>query len=317
MPSSVTIVVVNWNAGQLLDSCLRSIARSASSVLYTLSTVVVVDNASGDQSLDSLKRWSAQLPMLIIRNTQNLGFAAACNQGARAAPADYILFLNPDVFLGENALERAVQVFEDPANPRVGICGVRMRAPAGESSTSCARFPDFRMLFQEMVGLGRLHGRRSKVRVMSDEELAVSGVVDQVIGAFFMVRRCVFEHVRGFDEGFFLYFEEVDFALRAKQAGYMSYYVADAQATHLGGGSSRQVPGLRLYYSLKSRIRFARKHFTFPSFLALLLATITIEPCTRLAFAIKTRSASGIKQVVEGYSRLLLYWARRVSAWLF
>ena len=86
--------------------------------------------------------------------------------------------------------------------------------------------------------------------------------VDQVIGAYFLTRRALFQKLGGFDQRFFVYFEEVDFCVRARTAGSTAFFLAGAQAFHRGGGSSEQVPAQRLFYSLRSRMAYSHKHFT-------------------------------------------------------
>src|SRR5207247_3592833 len=94
------------------------------------------------------------------------------------------------------------------------------------------------------------------------EATSESGLVDQVIGAYFMVRRPLFEALGGFDERFFVYFEEVDLSLRARQNGWASYFLANARVYHTGQVSSGQVRGERLFYLLRSRTEYARKHWS-------------------------------------------------------
>ena len=100
-PPSLDVIIVNWNAGPLLRRCLTALTE-ARSPSFTLARVVVVDNASSDGSLDGLSDLS--LPLQIVRNASNRGFGAACNQGAAGSTSDFLLFLNPDVYVTVNAL---------------------------------------------------------------------------------------------------------------------------------------------------------------------------------------------------------------------
>ena len=120
--------------------------------------------------------------------------------------------------------------------------------------------------------------------------------VDQVMGAFFMIRRPIFKSLSGFDERFFVYFEEVDLSLRAHQAGWRSVYLAEAQAFHAGGGVSRHVKAKRLYYSLRSRILYVFKHFNPFTAMLVLLTTLLIEPLSRSLLAICRLSWVSLKE---------------------
>lgn len=299
--SNIDIIVVNWNTGKQLRDCLDSI-RSAKADEFVIERVVVVDNASTDGSASALERTG--LPLRLIVNLQNQGFAAACNQGAQSSRADYLLFLNPDTQLYSHSLSRPIEFMELPENRSIGICGIRLEDENGAFSTSCARFPSADCLIQEIFGLDRLLHRWIPPRLMQAAELTSSRIVDQIIGAFFLVRRCVYEELNGLDERFFVYFEEVDFSLRVRERGYSSYYLADVSAYHRGGGSSSNVKGKRLFYSLASRLQYSAKHFSPGSHCAVLIGTLLIEPLTRLARATLRRSWSEVSATIEGYKAL-------------
>jgi hypothetical protein len=152
---------------------------------------------------------------------------------------------------------------------------------------------------------------------MLDWNHAESCRVDQVMGAFFLIRRDLFESLGGFDERFFVYFEEVDLSFRAHEAGATSYYLANCQAFHKGGGSSEQVKAKRLFYSLRSRILYGYKHFGILSGTAVLLATLLFEPFTRLLLALCRGSMQSITATVEAYwflMRELCFDSTRESA---
>ncbi len=130
--------------------------------------------------------------------------------------------------------------------------------------------------------------------------------VDQVMGAFFLVRRKVFEAFGGFDERFFVYFEDVDISFRARKEGWRSVYLCEAQAFHKGGGSSEQVKAKRLFYVLRSRILYGFKHFGFLPGTGLLLGTLLIEPFARLVWHIAHRTGSEVLATLGGYVLLFV-----------
>jgi N-acetylglucosaminyl-diphospho-decaprenol L-rhamnosyltransferase len=301
---SVRVVIVNWNTGVHLKACLESVARSHRGLL-TIEGVTVVDNASADDSATGLD--GLALPLDVISNSQNLGFAAACNQGAAGSEADYLLFLNPDTRVFPDTLEMVTQFMESEAAARIGICGVQVVDDAGAPMISCSRYPTLRVFVGKMTGLGRIFPRAFPSHHLSAAETQRSGVVDQVIGAFYFVRRDLFEKLGGFDVRYFVYFEDVDFALRAEQLGARSYFLKEARVVHVANVSSDQVPGTRLFYSLRSRVVYARRHWRHWKSSTLVVLTFTIELGTRLVRAALLRRGSEIAATITGYRKLLGY----------
>ena len=137
--------------------------------------------------------------------------------------------------------------------------------------------------------------------VMTEWDHEQSASVDHVIGAFYLVRRSVFEELGGFDERYFVYLEDLDFSLRARNAGWRTYYLADAYAYHEGGGTSSQVKAARLFYSLRSRILYAFKHFGRAPAIVVLVGTMLIEPLCRLVRGLFRCSKDEITDTVKGY----------------
>lgn len=298
MSASLDIVIVNWNSGGQLRECLDSIA-AADRTGIELERVVVVDNASTDDSANGLE--GIGLPVEVIRNSDNRGFAAACNQGAKGSQADYLLFLNPDTRLFSDSLSSSIGFLEGDGSGDIGICGIQLVDEGGNISRSCARFPTLRTFVYRALGLDKLNPVRFSGHLMLEWDHGESREVDQVIGAFFLVRSSVFERLDGFDERFFVYFEEADFSLRAAQAGWKSYYLASARAYHKGGGSSGQAKARRLLYSLTSRILYGYKHFSAPDATLLLLFAATIEPLSLVLWYLIKRSVRDVRESVAGY----------------
>lgn len=309
-PRSVGIAIVNWNAGAQLSDCLRSIAATAWDTL-TLSAVVIVDNASADGSLDNLPA-PAELPLRIIRNASNRGFAAACNQAAATIEADYLLFLNPDTLVEPGSIPAAIAWLDHPAHVSYGIAGIQLLDEQGHISRSCARFPTVGSPVAKTLGLDRLLPSVFTGYVMAEWDHAQSRDVDHVIGAFYLVRHELFRALRGFDEAFFVYFEDLDFSRRAASAGWRSRYLTDARAFHKGGGTSDQIKSRRLFYSLQSRLIYARKHFTPLAAALVALSTLVVEPCIRVAACAIGGSPTGLRETLGAY-RLLWTASRGVS----
>lgn len=299
----LSIVIVNWNSGEQLRECLASIGASAAQLPpgCALQQVVVVDNASTDGSADDLS--APEVDLVVQRNRTNRGFAAACNQGAAALQTSLILFLNPDTRLFANSLAAPVALFQQPDHAGTGIVGIAMVDDSGNVVPSCARYPSAWRFACHAIGLDRVWPRSG--HYMREWDHAQTRQVDQVIGAFFMIRRTVFEKLSGFDERFFVYFEEVDLAWRARHAGWPSLFLADASAYHKGGGTSSAVKDLRLFYSLRSRLLYGRKHFSLPERFLLWLVTFGLEPLSRAAHLAIGGRWNEIRQLVSAYAMLL------------
>jgi GT2 family glycosyltransferase len=305
------IVIVNWNTGVFLRQCLEAV-EAASKSTFDLGLVAVVDNASSDDSLSGIS--DIRLPLRVMRNTENRGFAAASNQGAREGAGDFVLFLNPDTRVSPLALARSIAFMTDPLNAEIGICGGRIVGETGVEESSCSRFPTLWMLVAKMTGLAQLFPRWIPRQRVETAELRGSGIVDQVIGAYFLIRRELFESLDGFDERFFVYLEDVDLAYRSRQRARPSYYLADVDVYHMGHVSSDQVRGKRLFYLLRGRTEYARKHWPpwQPPLLALL--TLTVELPARGVIAAGRRERNELRDVREAASRYARYLVSRRSA---
>lgn len=298
----ISVVIVNWNSGRQLRNAICSIAKVDAGLI---GDVIVVDNFSVDDSLSfALTLLDLPFCLKVIENKQNMGFGYACNQGAALCKDDFILFLNPDAMLEAGSLSVPRDYMLKQENWDVGICGVRLIDEVGRVSKSCSRFPKVSMFFLHALGLNKLRFFRGFGHHMEEWEHDKTREVDQLMGAFFLVRKGLFDSLGGFDERFFVYFEEVDFSLRAKQAGWRSIYLADAQAFHAGGGTSRQVKAIRLFYSLRSRLQYGFKHFSKLRAWLLLGITILIEPWSRAVLAILKGGAEDIKNVFAAYRML-------------
>jgi len=298
---SVDVVIVNWNTGRQLHKCLNSIAATQKDQ-FELRRVVVADNASSDGSADGLE--GPDLPLTLLRNSVNRGFAAASNQGASGSTADYLLFLNPDTVLYSNSLAGPVVFMETKGNERIGVAGIQLVDEAGQVFRSCARFPTPAQLFSRMLGLDKLFPHSFPSFRMTDWNHASSRRVDQVTGAFFLVRRVLFEAMEGFDERFFLYMEELDFSYRIWQEGWSSHYLAEVRAFHRGGGASERDKAARLFHSTGSRILYGYKHFGRTAAALLMLGSFLIEPAARLGFALVRLSPARTNEVLKAYARL-------------
>ena len=291
----VDIVIVNWNAGSLLKTCLQALAEST---IVERLNVVVVDNASSDQSLQAIG--APRIHFEIIRNATNRGFAAACNQGAASSQAPYILFLNPDVRVKPETLGTVLSYFEDPRQSRVGIMGIRLLDRHGDTARCCARRPTTASFLEYALFLDRIAPKMFPPHFLMEWDHLDTRPVPQVMGAFLIIRRDLFTAANGFDERFFVYYEDLDLCLRVIDAGHEVVHFAQAAAVHDGGGTTEAVKDRRLFLATSNRVRFMHKwHGLMPALLLIMLTALAEMPI-RLIRAASTRSFREVKLTLRG-----------------
>jgi GT2 family glycosyltransferase len=301
--SRVSIVIVNWNAGAQLRDALLSIGDHHDGAV---DKVVVVDNNSTDSSLALLEEAACGQPFQveIKRNSVNLGFGAACNQGAQLVDSEFILFFNPDARLFSDSISASLRYLSAPENAAVGVCGAQLIDENGAVTRTCARFPSVARYAAQAVGLSKLPWFRSSDLYMGDWDHLDTRDVDHVIGAFYLMRTEVFHALNGFDERFFVYLEDLDLSYRIKAAGWQIVYLAEAKAFHAGGGTSRQILATRLFYSLRSRLQYGFKHFSHIGAWSLVGTTLLVEPFTRSVFSFIRGGPRDLKNTLSGYRML-------------
>jgi N-acetylglucosaminyl-diphospho-decaprenol L-rhamnosyltransferase len=304
---TVDIVIVNWNSQTLLRECVA--ALEGSTIAEQLK-VVVVDNASTDGSSNGLKAGRASLE--VAHNATNRGFAAACNQGAERGRSRFVLFLNPDVRVRSDTIANAVRYMDDPTNSGVGILGAQLLDADGDVQRSCARAPTATTLLLHALFLDRLFPAFVPPHFLTEWDHGDTRAVDQVMGAFLLIRRSLFERLGGFDERFFLYFEDVDLCLRARQAGWSVVHLASARAEHTGGGTTAAIKDRRLCYLANSKVAYTAKHHGPTAAVVLIALTLCFDMPIRLLHAIVARSPEEGLTVARGTA---LFWRSLPELW--
>lgn len=296
------IVVVNWNSGNLLTDCLSSIRN------FTDLPIIVVDNASTDDSAQIACEFSN---VRLIKSEENIGFAAACNLGAKYIDNEFLIFLNPDAAIYSDTLQKSLAFMSDPKNFQYGVCGVKLVDNNGIVQRGCARFRTPFSFFWNAIGFTRVFPRLGYA--MTEWDHCQSRDVDHVIGAFYLIRKSLFDELNGFDERYFVYLEDLDLSLRVSRKGYKVFYLADAVAFHLGGGSSRNFKNRRIFYAARSSILYADKFFSRSGLYLVLFSLLIIEPITRSVLSLSRLSWSTFVETWSGY-RMLWNW---LPKWVF
>ena len=231
----LSIIIVSWNVKDLLRQCLQSIAENKGNIDLE---VWVVDNDSQDQTVEMIKQ---EFPWInLIANNKNLGFAKANNLAINKANGQYLLLLNPDTKIFPDTLEKSLAFIE--SHPECGALGCKMLYPNGTIQPSIRRFPNWLVIFLILIKIPKIFPNLKifKRYLAEDFDYNKTQTAEQIMGAFMLIPRSVFNKVGILDEKFFNWFEEVDFCRRIWQAKYKIYYFAEAQIIHYGGQSFSQ-----------------------------------------------------------------------------
>jgi N-acetylglucosaminyl-diphospho-decaprenol L-rhamnosyltransferase len=250
----ISIIIPTWNTAGLLAACLDSIAHTVTAQSVE---IIVVDNASTDDTASVLGELYPSVRL--VRNDENVGFAAAANRGAALSAGRYLLFLNSDARLLPRALAALHALAETQA--RAGVVGAQLHNPDGSFQASHAGFPTLSQEFLILSSLGRLLYGRAYPSHAAHEERGPQPV-DWVSGACMLIRRAAFDALGGFDPGYFMYAEEVDLCYRMRRAGWQTWYEPAAHVLHVGGASSSgHRPAEREAALFCGRVRFFRTHY--------------------------------------------------------
>ncbi len=297
----LSIIIVSWNTADLLAQCLASVYAHPPQVSFE---VLVVDNASTDDSVSMVRRRFPQVELLI--NGQNIGFARANNQAMERSRGEYLLLLNPDTEVKSNALQILVNWLD--SQPQTGAVGPRTLNPDGSLQMSAYPAPTLTGELWRLLHLDRL--KPYGVYPMATWPLDAPRPVDALLGACLLLRREVIAQVGPLDEDYFIYSEEIDLCYRLQTAGWQLYWLPTAQIVHYGGQSTRQVAAemfLRLY---QGKLLFFRKRHGWAAGLiyklVLLFITLTRLVITPLVWLEPASRRRQHLATAANYRRLLL-----------
>ena len=269
MALKLSVIIVNYNVKYYLDQCIRSVLR-AFVLMHTPAEIIVVDNHSADGSVDYLEqRYPQKLyPMVrFVRSAHNLGFARANNIAIRQSRGEYVLLLNPDTIVGEDALKASVDFMD--AHEDAGAVGVRMLGAQGRRAMESRRgLPTPMVSFFKMLGFcnrwphHRLFGKYYMGYLPWDEPCQI----EVVSGAYCMLRRKALDEVGLLDEDFFMYGEDIDLSYRVLKGGYHNYYLP-VDILHYKGESTQKSSFRYVHVFYEAMLIFFRKHYSGMTFL--------------------------------------------------
>lgn len=269
MALKLSVIIVNYNVKYYLDQCIRSVLR-AFEEMNTPAEIIVVDNHSADGSVDYLEqRYPQKLyPMVrFVRSAHNLGFARANNIAIRQSRGEYVLLLNPDTIVGEDALKASVDFMD--AHEAAGAVGVRMLGAQGRRAMESRRgLPTPMVSFFKMLGFcnrwphHRLFGKYYMGYLPWDEPCQI----EVVSGAYCMLRRKALDEVGLLDEDFFMYGEDIDLSYRVLKGGYHNYYLP-VDILHYKGESTQKSSFRYVHVFYEAMLIFFRKHYSGMTFL--------------------------------------------------
>jgi len=253
----LSIIIVTWNSEEFIRNYLDSILVSAGNLSLE---IIVVDNNSSDKTARIVEQFYPQVNL--IQNKKNLGYAKANNQGIEEVRGEYLLLLNPDTQVLEDALSLMYEFMEE--NPEIGALGPKLLNPDKSVQPSCREFPTFSTLVWEFSGLSRLFPK-SKIFGrwrMGYFDFNETREVDQPMGSCLMLRRETLDDVGIFDENFSMFFNDVDLCYRIKKRDWKIYFYPDAKVIHHKGASTKKVKAKMIWLSHLAFYKFFKKHKT-------------------------------------------------------
>ncbi|MCF7804300.1 MAG: glycosyltransferase [Candidatus Marinimicrobia bacterium] len=259
MPTELSIVIVTYNSGKDIDTCLDSVFRQAQ---FFNAEIIVVDNNSRDNTLEVVNRYREQsTPLITITNEENRYFAPAVNQGLDMASGGYLLILNPDTRLEPEALSLLLGYIR--GDRKTGVVAPQLVNPDGTIQPSCRRFPRPRDVAFNIFGINRIFSNSEFFNgwKMGDFDHRQIREVDQPQGAALLTSKIVLNKVGGFDEDFPMFFNDVDWCFRVKQAGYRIVFNPQAKVVHTKGTSVNRYKVRMVIFSHVSFFRFFEKHY--------------------------------------------------------
>ena len=249
----LSVIVLSYNTKDLTKRCLSSIIDNhKEDIDKGKIELILADNGSSDGTVEEIRRSEFLEKAKIVENGKNYGFGKGNNLASKKAEGKYALFLNSDTEALDQGFLKMVEFLEN--NPKIGILGGQLENRDGSKQLSAGKFYTPLNLFFSLLGF------ESFVRSTPDK----ISRVDWVSGACMMIRRDLFEKLRGFDENYFMYMEDMDLCFRAKEEGFLTYFYEDVKVIHMQLGSSNRQFAIKNIY--KGILYFYKKHGNFLSY---------------------------------------------------
>jgi len=247
----LSIIIVNYNVRYFLEQCLLSVQAALQGID---GEIIVVDNVSKDGSCKMLKEVFPDV--ILIENTENVGFSKANNQGVAIAKGEYVLILNPDTLVVEDTFSKIL--YQANQLPNLGILGVKLIDGTGRFLPESKRgLPTPKVSFNKMFGISNPNKGKYYATHLTEDQ---SGNIEVLVGAFMLIERTKYNEVNGFDEDYFMFGEDIDLSYKMLKKGYENYYYAKTQIIHYKGESTaKNAKYLNNFYGAM-RI-FYKKHF--------------------------------------------------------
>jgi len=274
MHTKISIIILNWNTKELLKNCIESINKhiNIDKVSYE---IIVVDNGSSDGSAQMIK--TCFLYVKLIENNENLGFSRGNNVGTRQATGRYLLFLNSDtLFIKETNIQYLIDKMEQ--NKQIGICACQLLNQDGSVQKSVRNFPYPLGIFFHYIGISKMFKdvHFFNKYLLLDWKHNQEKNVNQPAGAFLLIRSQLFKQIGGFDERFFIYYDDVDLCKKVILENKKILFSPKSKVIHLGGKSSEQVLGNNFFERNKNLILYYRKYHSNTEVLILKLVLFLV-----------------------------------------
>lgn len=255
----LSIIIINYNTKKLTKECIHSVIESTHMDEYE---IIVVDNSTDEGEKYEVSNDEKGIVKL-FPEVENKGFGSACNFGARMSKGKYLLFLNSDTIVKDEAIDKCINYLKN--HSEVGVLGIRTLLPDGKLDHGCKRgFPTPSASLYYFLGFDKRHPENKKYgayrQTFIDEH--ETSEVDSVSGAFMMIPKEVYNEVSGFDEDYFMYGEDIDICYRIKKIGHKVIYFADAYIIHLKGQSGLSTKSKQIIYHFYNSMKlFYKKHY--------------------------------------------------------
>jgi len=251
----LSIIILNYNTKDLTIECINSLVEQYKQEFEKeLFEIILVDNASSDDSLEAIKRLKIN-GLKVVESKENLGFSRGCNLGAKNALGEYLLFLNSDTEIKDQGFVKMLDYIKK--NENVGILGGALKNEDGTSQSSAGKFYGLLNLFLMLIGLERFGFLRESPKVIKK--------VDWVSGACLIIKRKLFERIGGFEKDLFMYGEDMELCFRANKKGSMAYFYPEITLFHKERGSGNRTFAILNIY--KGILFFYKRHKSRPEYL--------------------------------------------------